>query len=150
MTSYFLFKGWFSIKQDLLINEQIRFKMVQVIGENGEKLGKMTKDEALDIAEAKKLDLVLVSSNPENPVCRIMNYGKHKFEQSKREKESKKKQKEQDALDEEKRQFEAEQIHEDEVQRFQVELRNLDLEMDYIGLLLYDPRYIVSYNFLYD
>ena len=67
-----------------------------------------------------------------------------------KQKESKKKQKEQDALDEEKRQFEAEQIHEDEVQRFPVELRNLDLEMDYIGLLLYDPRYIVSYNFLYD
>ena len=67
--------------------------MVQVIGENGEKLGKMSRDEALDMAEEKKLDLVLVSSNPENPVCKIMNYGKYKFEQSKREKESKKKQK---------------------------------------------------------
>ena len=66
---------------------------VQVIGENGEKLGKMSRNDALDLAEEKKLDLVLVSSNPENPVCKIMNYGKHKFEQSKREKESKKKQK---------------------------------------------------------
>ena len=69
----FLYKGWFSIKQDLLINEQIRFRDVQVIGENGEKLGKMSRNEALDLAEEKKLDLVLVSSNPENPVCKIMN-----------------------------------------------------------------------------
>jgi len=53
----------------------------------------MSKDEALDLAAEKDLDLVLVSSNPENPVCKIMNYGKHKFEQAKREKESKKKQK---------------------------------------------------------
>ena len=53
----------------------------------------MTKDEALDLAAEKNLDLVLVSANPENPVCKIMNYGKHKFEQAKREKESKKKQK---------------------------------------------------------
>ena len=50
----------------------------------------MTKDEALDLAAEKNLDLVLVSANPENPVCKIMNYGKHKFEQAKREKESKK------------------------------------------------------------
>ena len=53
----------------------------------------MSRDEALDLAEGKDLDLVLVSSNPENPVCKIMNYGKHKFEQAKKEKESKKKQK---------------------------------------------------------
>jgi len=53
----------------------------------------MSRDEALDLAAEKDLDLVLVSANPENPVCKIMNYGKHKFEQAKREKESKKKQK---------------------------------------------------------
>lgn len=53
----------------------------------------MSRDEALDLAAEKNLDLVLVSANPENPVCKIMNYGKHKFEQAKREKESKKKQK---------------------------------------------------------
>lgn len=81
------------IKQDLLINEQIRFKMVQVIDENGEKLGKIDINQAIDIALEKDLDLVLVSSNQENPVCKIMNYGKHKFEQTKREKESKKRQK---------------------------------------------------------
>ena len=82
-----------NIKQDQLINEQIRFKEVQVIGEQGEKLGKMETYKALELAEEKNLDLVLVSANPENPVCKIMNYGKHKFEQAKREKESKKKQK---------------------------------------------------------
>ena len=86
-------KGWFNIKQDLSINEQIRFRTVQVIGENGEKLGQMSRDEALDIAVEKGLDLVLVSGNSDNPVCKIMKYGKHKFEQAKREKESKKKQK---------------------------------------------------------
>ena len=53
----------------------------------------MSRDEALEIAEEKGLDLVLVSGNSDNPVCKIMNYGKHKFEQAKREKESKKKQK---------------------------------------------------------
>ena len=67
-----------------------------------------------------------------------------------KQRESKKKQEKQDALAEEKRLFEAEQVNEDEVQAFPPELRDLNLEMDYIGLLLYDPRYIVSYNFVYD
>ena len=53
----------------------------------------LSLEEAIDVAESKDLDLVLVSPNPEMPVAKIMNYGKHKFEQSKREKESKKKQK---------------------------------------------------------
>ena len=82
-----------NIKQDNLINEQIRFREVQVIDEEGNKLGKMATVDAIDIAMDKNLDLVLVSSNPENPVCKIMNYGKYKFEQAKREKESRKKQK---------------------------------------------------------
>ena len=81
------------IKQDLLINEQIRFKEVQVIDDEGNKLDKMQINDALDLAENKNLDLVLVSSNPTNPVCKLMDYGKYKFEQAKREKESKKKQK---------------------------------------------------------
>jgi len=81
------------IKQDLLINEQIRYKEVQVIDEHGEKLGKLSINEALDLVANKNLDLVLVSNQPDNPVCKIMNYGKHKFEQAKREKESRKKQK---------------------------------------------------------
>lgn len=83
----------FSIKQELPINGQIRAKEVQVIDENGEKKGKMSLNYALDYAGEKKLDLVLVSPNADVPVCKIMNYGKYKFEQSKREKEARKKQK---------------------------------------------------------
>ncbi len=82
-----------NIKQDNLINEQIRFREVQVIDDEGRKLGKMDTRDAINMAMDKNLDLVLVSSNPENPVCKFMNYGKYKFEQAKREKESKKKQK---------------------------------------------------------
>jgi len=81
------------IKQDLLINEQIRVREVQVIDEEGKQLGKMDTREAIDMAIEKSMDLVLVSGNLDNPVCKIMDYGKYKFEQSKREKESKKKQK---------------------------------------------------------
>jgi translation initiation factor IF-3 len=83
----------FYIKQELPINGQIRAKEVQLIGENGEKLDVVQFRDALDMAEEKKLDLVLVSPNAKPPVCRIMNYGKYKFEQSKKEKEAKKKQK---------------------------------------------------------
>lgn len=83
----------FTIKQELPINEQIKAKEVQVIDENGQKLGKLPLNEALDTAFEKKLDLVLVSPNLDVPVCKIMNYGKYKFEQSKKEKEARKKQK---------------------------------------------------------
>lgn len=83
----------FIIKQDLPINEQIRASKVQLIDENGEKEGVVSLNEALDMAFEKKLDLVMVSPNPEMPVCKIMNYGKYKFEQAKREKEARKKQK---------------------------------------------------------
>lgn len=81
------------IKQELLINEQIRLNEVQVISDSGEKLGLMSSQSALEIAIDKNLDLVLVSPNAMPPVCKIMNYGKYKFEQAKREKEAKKKQK---------------------------------------------------------
>ncbi len=83
----------FFIKQELPINEQIRAKEVQVIDDKGEKKGLMKLNEALDFAYEKKLDLVLVAPNAQPPVCKIMNYGKYKFEQSKKEKEAKKKQK---------------------------------------------------------
>lgn len=89
----FFFLGVNHIKQELPINEQIRFKEVQVIDEQGQKIGKLPISKALEIAISKELDLVLVSANTDNPVCKIMNYGKHKFEQAKREKESRKKQK---------------------------------------------------------
>lgn len=83
----------FYIKQELPINSQIRAKEVQLIGENGEKLGVISFRDALTMAEEKKLDLVLVAANSNPPVCKIMNYGKYKFEQAKKEKEAKKKQK---------------------------------------------------------
>ena len=83
----------FYIKQELPINGQIRAKEVQLISETGEKLGMVPLSRALEIAGEKKLDLVLVSPNSQVPVCKIMNYGKYKFEQSKKEKEAKKKQK---------------------------------------------------------
>ena len=82
----------FYIKQELPINSQIRAASVQLIDEEGKKLGVMSSKEALEIAEEKDLDLVMVS-NGDTPVCKIMNYGKYKFEQAKKEKESKKKQK---------------------------------------------------------
>jgi translation initiation factor IF-3 len=81
------------IKQELPINGEIRAKEVQVISESGEKLGVLPLKEALNIASEKELDLVLVAQNGNPPVCKIMNYGKYKFEQSKKEKEAKKKQK---------------------------------------------------------
>lgn len=83
----------FCIKQELPINGQIRAKEVQLIGDNGEKIGVISLNEALEKAEEKNLDLVLVAPNANPPVCKIMNYGKYKFEQAKREKEAKKKQK---------------------------------------------------------
>ncbi len=83
----------FFIKQELPINGQIRAKEVQLIGDNGEKLGVLSLRDALAQAEEKKLDLVLVAPQGNPPVCKIMNYGKYKFEQAKKEKEAKKKQK---------------------------------------------------------
>ena len=83
----------FNIKQELPINGQIREKEVQLIGVNGEKLGIVSIREALDKAGENNMDLVLVSPNAKPVVCKIMNYGKYKFEQAKREKEAKKKQK---------------------------------------------------------
>ena len=82
----------FYIKQELPTNGQIRAKEVQLISETGEKLGIVPLARALELATEKKLDLVLVSPNSQVPVCKIMNYGKYKFEQAKKEKEAKKKQ----------------------------------------------------------
>ena len=81
----------FYIKQELPINGQIRARDVQLISDEGEKLGIVELGKALELAEEKKLDLVLVSPNVNPPVCKIMNYGKYKFEQAKKEKEAKKK-----------------------------------------------------------
>lgn len=91
--SQIFFWRCFSIKQELPINRQIKAKEVQLIGENGEKEGVISFEQALEKAESKNLDLVLVAPNSNPPVCKIMNYGKYKFEQAKKEKEAKKKQK---------------------------------------------------------
>ena len=92
-SQFFYILEVFYIKQDLPINEQIRAKEVQIIDDEGKKIGPISVHEALDMAYEKKLDLVLVAPNAQPPVCKLMNYGKYKFEQAKKEKEAKKKQK---------------------------------------------------------
>ena len=74
------------------INEEIIDKELRVIGDDGEQLGIMSAEEALKIAEGKELDLVKISPMAKPPVCKIMDYGKYRFEQAKREKEAKKNQ----------------------------------------------------------
>ena len=74
------------------INDDIRDKEVRVIGEDGAQLGIMSSAEALQIAEEKDLDLVKIAPGSNPPVCKIMDYGKYRFEQSKREKEARKNQ----------------------------------------------------------
>jgi len=90
---FFYLRRCFAIKQDLQINGQIREKEVQLIGAKGEKVGVVSIDEAMRYAEEADLDLVLVSPNSKPVVCKLMNYGKYKFEQAKKEKESRKNQK---------------------------------------------------------
>ncbi|WP_124219071.1 translation initiation factor IF-3 [Aquisalibacillus elongatus] len=75
------------------VNEGIRAKEVRLIDANGEQLGIKSRQEALDIADRVNLDLVLVAPNAKPPVCRIMDYGKYRFEQQKKEKEQRKNQK---------------------------------------------------------
>ncbi|NLL64454.1 MAG: translation initiation factor IF-3 [Clostridiaceae bacterium] len=75
------------------VNEKIRFKEVRLIDENGEMVGIVPTNEAIERAKYVGLDLVLMSANPKNPVAKIIDYGKYAFEQSKREKEARKKQK---------------------------------------------------------
>lgn len=89
---YFYIWGCTTIN-DLMINEQIRCKEVRVIGEEGQQLGVMTSKEAMNLAKEAGVDLVMVSPSANPPVCRIVDYGKFKYEQLRREKEAKKKQK---------------------------------------------------------
>ncbi|MBV7272791.1 translation initiation factor IF-3 [Clostridium thailandense] len=81
------------INKDFLVNEQIREKEVRVIGNDGSQIGVISSKEALKMAEEKELDLVVISPNANPPVCRIMDFGKFIYEQSKKDKEAKKKQK---------------------------------------------------------
>ncbi|WP_083437024.1 translation initiation factor IF-3 [Leptotrichia sp. oral taxon 212] len=75
------------------MNERIRAREIRVIGEDGEQFGILTVNEALALAAEKSLDLVEISPNATPPVCKIMDYGKFKYEKTKKEKENKKKQK---------------------------------------------------------
>ena len=78
---------------DLLINEQIRDKEIRLIGEYGEQLGIMSARDALKIAKDAELDLVKIAPTAKPPVCKVIDYGKYRYELARREKEAKKKQK---------------------------------------------------------
>ena len=78
--------------KEMQINEEIRDKEIRVILGDGEVLGIMSADEALKIAEEKNLDLVKIAPQAVPPVCKIMDYGKYRFEMTKRETEAKKNQ----------------------------------------------------------
>ena len=86
--------GVFTIsKETLRINEEIRVREVRVTSSTGEQLGILSTQEALEMAEEQHLDLVEVAPKAKPPVCRIMDFGKYRYEQQKRDKEAKKKQK---------------------------------------------------------
>lgn len=76
-----------------MINEQIRDKEVRLIGEDGEQLGIVSAKEALKIAEEAGLDLVKIAPNAKPPVCKVIDYGKYRYELARKEKDAKKKQK---------------------------------------------------------
>lgn len=76
--------------KDYLFNEDIRVPQVRLIGENGEQLGIVDTDKALKAAYDSGSDLVMIADKAEPPVCRIMDYGKFRFEREKREKEARK------------------------------------------------------------
>lgn len=78
---------------ELLINEQIRDKEIRLIGEDGEQLGIMSAKDALKLAKEAELDLVKIAPNAKPPVCKIIDYGKYRYELARKEKEAKKKQK---------------------------------------------------------
>ena len=84
---------WIYINTELQVNEAIRDREVRLIGEDGAQLGIMTVQRALELAEDAGLDLVKIVPTAQPPVCRLMDYDKHRYEQSKREKELRKNQK---------------------------------------------------------
>ena len=84
---------WLIISKDLIVNDAIRAREVRLIGQNGDQIGVVPRNKALDMAQNANLDLVMVAPNAKPPVCRIMDYGKYRYEQQKKEKEARKKQK---------------------------------------------------------
>ena len=81
-----------TIISDLMINEQIRDKEVRLIGENGEQLGVMSARDALKLAREADLDLVKIAPTAKPPVCKIIDYGKYRYDLARKEKEARKKQ----------------------------------------------------------
>lgn len=82
-----------SIISDIILNERIRDKQIRVIGEDGQQLGIMSPKDAMKLAREANLDLIKIAPNAKPPVCKIIDYGKYKYEMARREKEAKKKQK---------------------------------------------------------
>lgn len=82
-----------TIAKDMIVNDGIRARELRVIGKDGEQIGVVSKSEALRLAEQANLDLVLVAPNAKPPVARVMDYGKFRYEQQKKEREAKKNQK---------------------------------------------------------
>lgn len=82
-----------SREKDVFLNEEIRFSEVRCVGDKGEAYGVITRDEALKIASDLGLDLVLIAPDAKPPVCKVMDYGKFRYQQEKKLKEAKKKQK---------------------------------------------------------
>ena len=78
---------------DLMINEQIRDREIRVIGVNGEQLGIMSARDAMKLAQEAELDLVKVAPSAKPPVCKIIDYGKYRYEMARKEKDAKKRQK---------------------------------------------------------
>lgn len=92
---FFLYSDWrcFPIaKKELQINEQIRDAQLRIIGADGAQLGVMSARDAQNLADEAGLDLVKIAPTAQPPVCRIMDYGKYRFEQAKKEKEARKNQ----------------------------------------------------------
>ena len=82
-----------SIISELMINEQIRDREIRLIGEDGEQLGIMSARDAMKLAREANLDLVKIAPTAKPPVCKIIDYGKYRYEQARREKEARNKQK---------------------------------------------------------
>ena len=95
--SYPLFLFYFLWREpaisELFINEQIRDKEIRLIGESGEQLGIMSSREALKLAEEAGLELVKIAPTAKPPVCKIVDYGKYRYELARKEKDAKRKQK---------------------------------------------------------
>ena len=92
MSVFFIWEVIKISKNKTKINEEIRENELRVIDENGTMVGIISRNEALSLADERGLDLVNVSPNANPPVCKLLDYGKYRYEQQKREKEAKKKQ----------------------------------------------------------